>query len=160
PRSAALGRCGGLGGRGRRPLPPRARRPGPRRPRRTPRSGPLTGSAPAGVTAAAVRRKDRTLMATTSLAGRLRPLTAAPAAPARRTDRPLVAATSSGGRLRSLTALSAAAALLGLGACSPDPGEDPEETAPAPTTNSDDDGAQETRPETEEGTASQDEETS
>src|SRR5699024_7398910 len=61
---------------------------------------------------------------------------------------------------RSLTALSAAAALLGLGACSPDPGEDPEETAPAPTTNSDDDGAQETRPETEEGTASQDEETS
>src|SRR5699024_3453560 len=62
--------------------------------------------------------------------------------------------------LRSLTALSAAAALLGLGACSPDPGEDPEETAPAPTTNSDDDGAQETRPETEEGTASQDEETS
>src|SRR5699024_2320187 len=125
-------RCGGLGGRGRRPLPPRARRPGPRRPRRTPRSGPLTGSAPAGVTAAAVRRKDRTLMATTSIAG----------------------------RLRSLTALSAAAALLGLGACSPDAGEDPEETAPAPTTSSDDDGAQETRPETEEGTASQDEETS
>ena len=71
-----------------------------------------------------------------------------------------MATTSIAGRLRSLTALSAAAALLGLGACSPDPGEDPEETAPAPTTNSDDDGAQETRPETEEGTASQDEETS
>ena len=70
-----------------------------------------------------------------------------------------MATTSIAGRLRSLTALSAAAALLGLGACSPDPGEDPEETAPAPTTNSDDDGAQETRPETEEGTASQDEET-
>src|SRR5699024_8899012 len=139
PRSAALGRCGGLGGRGRRPLPPRARRPGPRRPRRTPRSGPLTGSAPAGVTAAAVRRKDRTLMATASIAG----------------------------RLRSVTTLVAAAALLGLGACSSDAGEDPEESAPAPTTSSDDGGAQETGQETDEQdeatdeeTTSQDEETS
>ena len=71
------------------------------------------------------------------------------------------------GRLRSVTALAAAAALLGLSACSPDAEDGSEETAPAPTTSSDDGGAQETGQETDEQdeatdeeTTSQDEETS
>src|SRR5699024_12813046 len=52
----------------------------------------------------------------------------------------------------------AAAACLGAGGGGPDDGEDPAETGRAPAARSGDDGAQETRPEAEEGTAPQDEE--